>query len=53
MENVRETLNRLALEAERVRVMEVAISDGERLPGMLQEFVEAVKRVGLNPLKGF
>ena len=53
MENVRETLNRLALEADRVRVMEVAISDGDRIPGMLQEFVETVKRAGLNPLKGF
>jgi quinone-modifying oxidoreductase subunit QmoB len=53
MENVRETLNRLALEADRVRVMEVAISDGDRIPGMLQEFVLTVKRAGLNPLKGF
>ncbi len=53
MENVKETLDRLALEAERVKVMEVEISDSDKIPGMLEEFVETVKRVGLNPLKGF
>lgn len=53
MGNVRETLDRLALEAERVQVMEVAISDSDRIPRLLQEFVETVKRVGLNPMKGF
>jgi len=53
MGNVRETLDRLALEAERVKVMEVAISDSDRIPGLLQELVETVKRVGLNPMKGF
>lgn len=53
MENVRETLDRLALEAERVKVMEVAISDSDRIPGLLQELVETVRRVGLNPMKGF
>ncbi len=53
MDSVRETLGRLALEPERVRVMEVAISDSQRLPEMLAEFVAAIKTVGLNPMKGF
>ncbi len=53
MENVRETLDRLALEAERVRFMEVEISDSARIPALLEEFVETIKRVGLNPMKGF
>lgn len=53
MENVRETLNRLALESERVRVIEVAISEYNNMPAILGEFVETIKRVGLNPLKGF
>ena len=53
MENIKETLDRLALEAERVKVMEVEISDSDKIPGMLEEMVETVKRVGLNPLKGF
>ena len=53
MENIKETLDRLALEAERVQVMEVEISDSDKIPGMLEEMVDTVKRIGLNPLKGF
>ncbi|MFP6869463.1 MAG: hydrogenase iron-sulfur subunit [Nitrospinota bacterium] len=53
MENIKETLDRLALEAERVKVMEVEISDSDKIPGMLEEFVETVREVGLNPFKGF
>jgi quinone-modifying oxidoreductase subunit QmoB len=53
MGNVQETLERLALERERVRVIEVAISDADALPGRLADFVEAIKAVGPNPMKGF
>ena len=53
MENVRETLDRLVLEAERIQVMEVEITDSDKIPGMLEELVETVKRIGLNPMKGF
>jgi quinone-modifying oxidoreductase subunit QmoB len=53
MQNVRETLDRLALEAERVRVMEVAISDANRIPGLFEDFVQTIKRIGPNPMKGF
>jgi len=53
MENVRETLGRLALEPERVKVMELAISESDRIPAMLEEFVRVIKAVGPNPMKGF
>jgi quinone-modifying oxidoreductase subunit QmoB len=53
MGNVRETLGRLALEPERVRVMELAISESERIPAMLGEFVDLIKQIGPNPMKGF
>jgi quinone-modifying oxidoreductase subunit QmoB len=53
MENVRETLSRLMLEPERAQVMEVAISDFDTLPTRLAEFVDTIKAVGLNPMKGF
>ena len=53
MENVRETLNRLALEPERVDVQEVAISDYSSLPGRLALFTETIKTLGPNPFKGF
>src|SRR5207237_3724876 len=38
MENIRETLNRLVLEPERVEVQEVAISDYAKLPSILEKF---------------
>lgn len=53
MGNVRETLGRLALEPERVRVLEVAISEAHAIPAMLDEFVRVVKEIGPNPMKGF
>ena len=53
MENIQETLNRLALESERVQFMEVEISDSNKIPLMLNDFVEQIKKVGLNPFKGF
>jgi quinone-modifying oxidoreductase subunit QmoB len=53
MGNVQETLERLALEPERVKVMELAISEADRVPAMLEEFVNVIKAVGPNPMKGF
>lgn len=53
MENIRETLDRLALEPERIHFMEVAISDCDRIPVVFSQFVETIKKVGLNPFKGF
>lgn len=48
-----ETLNRLQLEAERVQMMQVSISEYDKLPEMINEFVEKVKEIGPNPFKGF
>ncbi|HET8575889.1 MAG TPA: hydrogenase iron-sulfur subunit, partial [Methylomirabilota bacterium] len=53
MDNVRETLSRLMLEPERAQVMETAISDFDSLPARLAQFVDVIKGVGLNPMKGF
>ncbi|MBI4493083.1 MAG: hydrogenase iron-sulfur subunit [Chloroflexi bacterium] len=53
MDNVRETLDQLALESERVQVMEVTISEWEQIPQKLAELDEIVARVGPNPMKGF
>jgi len=53
MGNVQETLERLALESERVKVMELAISESDRIPAMLEEFVDEIRAVGPNPMKGF
>jgi quinone-modifying oxidoreductase subunit QmoB len=48
-----ETLNRLQLEAERVQMLQISISEYDKLPDIINEFVEKVKEIGPNPFKGF
>jgi quinone-modifying oxidoreductase subunit QmoB len=50
---VGETLNRLQLESERVQMLQVSISEYDKLPDMINEFVARVKEIGPNPFKGF
>lgn len=49
---VGETLDRLRLEAERVKMLQVSINEYDKLPEMINEFVEKVKEIGHNPFKG-
>jgi len=51
MENVQEALQRLALESERVQITELALSDWDKLPQVLDDFVEVIEGVGPNPYK--
>ena len=53
MENIGETLGSLGLEPERCGVKEVAISDYDKIPGIIDEFVEEIIAMGPNPFKGF
>jgi quinone-modifying oxidoreductase subunit QmoB len=53
MDNVRETIDRLALEGERVQVLETSIADSRRLPGVLEGFLDEITAMGPNPMKGF
>ena len=53
LSKVSETLDRLALESERVRFEEVSIADWERIPRIIEEFMETMDEVGPNPMKGF
>ncbi len=53
LENVQETLTRLSLEAERVRVVELARNELGRIPALFDEFAEKLQELGANPLKGF
>ncbi|NOY63982.1 MAG: hydrogenase iron-sulfur subunit [Nitrospirae bacterium] len=50
---VQETLSRLMLEAERVKMVQLAINEYDQLPQILSEFAEQVKEIGANPYKGF
>jgi quinone-modifying oxidoreductase subunit QmoB len=51
--NVQETLNRLALEPERIRVVELSHDEFDRVPEVLDEFAETIDGLGPNPMKGF
>jgi len=53
LSKVSETLNRLALESDRVRFETVSIIDYDRLPGVLDEFAATIDEVGPNPFKGW
>jgi quinone-modifying oxidoreductase subunit QmoB len=53
LSKVSETLNRLALESERVRFENLSIIDYERLPALLDEFAAKLEEIGPNPFKGW
>ena len=48
-----ETLNRLDLDSERVRMDQVSITDYDKIPAMLDDFAEKLNELGPNPYKGF
>jgi len=50
---VGETLNKLQLEADRVKLLQVAIDEYHMLPDMINEFAARVKEIGHNPFKEF
>jgi quinone-modifying oxidoreductase subunit QmoB len=51
--NVQETLTRLVLEPERIKVVELSHDEFDRVPEVLDEFAAAIEALGPNPLKGF
>jgi quinone-modifying oxidoreductase subunit QmoB len=53
MSKIKETLDRLVLEAERVRFEEVSHTDYDKVPGIIESFMETIEEVGPNPYKGW
>jgi quinone-modifying oxidoreductase subunit QmoB len=53
LENVKETLQRLQLESERLQLTQLAINEGDKLPQLINDFMEQVREMGPNPYKGF
>ncbi|MCP3686583.1 MAG: hydrogenase iron-sulfur subunit, partial [bacterium] len=53
LSKVSETLDRLALESERVRYESISITDYDKLPALLDEFAAQIDEVGPNPFKAF
>jgi quinone-modifying oxidoreductase subunit QmoB len=52
MENVKETLQRLRLESERLQLTQLAINECDKLPGLINDFVGRLREIGPNPYKG-
>lgn len=53
LSKVSETLDRLGLESERVRMIQINIMDYAELPKMIDKFAEDLEEFGPNPMKGF
>jgi quinone-modifying oxidoreductase, subunit QmoB len=53
LSKIQETLTRLHLESERVRLEQISITDYHRLPEILDEFSAKIEELGPNPYKGF
>ncbi|MDY6855290.1 MAG: FAD-dependent oxidoreductase [Thermodesulfobacteriota bacterium] len=53
MGKIKETLDRLRLESERIRILELSIDEYDKLPGIFDDFLEKIDEVGPNPYKEF
>ena len=53
MKKIGDALQSLALENERVTQFTVGIDEYDKLPTMINEFVESIEELGPNPFKGF
>jgi quinone-modifying oxidoreductase subunit QmoB len=53
LENVKETLQRLQLEPERIEVSQFSIDEYGKLPQMIDKFMDRIRELGPNPYKGF
>ena len=51
--NVQETLTRLALEPERIKVVELSHNEFARIPEIFNSFAAEIEGLGANPMKGF
>ncbi len=51
-ENIAETLSRLGIEPERVELLEVAIDEYDKVPVIIDGFVDRIVAMGPNPFKG-
>ena len=51
-ENIKEKLEQMAMENQRVELHQLQICDYERLPEIFDAFAEVIEEIGLNPFKG-
>ncbi len=52
MENLKETLQRLQLEPERLQFTQLSLDEWKSLPALFDSFAERIREIGPNPYKG-
>ncbi len=50
-ENIRETLESMMLEPERIQTEFVEITDHQKIPGIINDYIETIEDIGPNPFK--
>ena len=50
--NLQETLQRLMLEPERIRAVQLAINEHDKLATLFSDYVEEIEDMGYNPFNG-
>jgi len=53
MSKIDDTLQNLNLEKDRVRLLDVAITDIARVPELINDYAAKIKEIGMSPFKGF
>jgi len=51
-ENIQETLDKMMLESERIKTVFLEINEYDKIPDIINDYVEEIELVGLNPFKG-
>ncbi|MDZ7740924.1 MAG: hydrogenase iron-sulfur subunit [Bacteroidota bacterium] len=51
-ENIQETLDKMMLESERIKTVFLEINEYEKIPDIINDYVEEIELVGMNPFKG-
>ena len=51
-ENIREKLEQMAMEEQRVEIHQIEISDYAKLVKIFDDFAEVIEEIGMNPFKG-
>jgi quinone-modifying oxidoreductase subunit QmoB len=53
LENMREAVERMQIEPERLKLTQLAIHEYGKLPGLIDEFAAEIGRMGMNPMREF
>ncbi len=51
-ENIQETLDKMMLEPERIKSITLEIDEYNKIPGIIEDYMETIEGIGPNPFKG-